>query len=67
VASLARAAQHFGAVLPGQAKVEQHAGVAAVTQRALRQFAVAHPVRGPARALERLLQAAPDHFIVFHQ
>ncbi len=67
IAAFARAPQHLGAVLARQAQVEQHAGVVAVAERALRQLAVAHPVGRPAGALERLLQAAPDHFVVFHQ
>ena len=67
VALAARLAQDLDAIALGQAQIEQHAGVAAVAEGALRQQAVLHPIDRPAVAAQCLLQALADHLVVFHQ
>ncbi len=63
----AQAAQHFHAVAPRQAQIEQHRVEVRALQSLQGQPAVAHPIDRIGLAPEVAAQAFAEHGVVFHE
>ena len=67
VLARAQRLEHFHAVAPGQAQVEQHQVVALAAQRGVGHFAVSHPVDREMLCPQQVEHGLADHGVVFDQ